>query len=106
MTGVSNLQTNGACFESNLNSDQERKCHFDSWCLNCVAGIKDPFDSTFKAAHNLLRSHARAYHTYCDQFKAKQQGACSSCGRVTSRSICCSLHGFCVWNNRVSTTTA
>ena len=37
-------------------------------------GIKDPTDSMFKAAHTLLRAHAKAYHTYVDEFKAKQGG--------------------------------
>ncbi len=38
------------------------------------SGIKDPFDSTFKAAHNVIKSHARAYRTYCDKFKSAQKG--------------------------------
>ncbi|KAI8509996.1 hypothetical protein Bbelb_124240 [Branchiostoma belcheri] len=30
----------------------------------------------YKAAHNVIRAHARAYHTYDEEFRAEQQGAC------------------------------
>ncbi len=37
-------------------------------------GIKDPLNQTFKAAHHLLRSHAKAYQTYVTKFKSAQKG--------------------------------
>lgn len=37
-------------------------------------GIADPVNSTFKAAHNLIRAHAKAYRTYETQFKPDQKG--------------------------------
>jgi lactase-phlorizin hydrolase len=39
-------------------------------------GVKDPSKSTFQAAHNLIRAHARAYRTYCAEFKPTQKGVC------------------------------
>ena len=42
--------------------------------IGYISGIKDPHNSTFKVAHNILRSHAKAYHTYCDKFKSTQKG--------------------------------
>ena len=37
-------------------------------------GMKDPLGTTFKVAHNLLRSHTKAWHTYNRQFRSKQKG--------------------------------
>jgi len=39
-------------------------------------GIKDPLNSPFKAAHTLLRAHAKAYHTYDKEFRPTQKGEC------------------------------
>jgi len=37
-------------------------------------GVKDPVNSTFKAAHNVIRSHTVAWRTYDSLFRSKQQG--------------------------------
>ncbi|KAK6982460.1 lactase-phlorizin hydrolase [Biomphalaria glabrata] len=37
-------------------------------------GIKDIKNGPYKAAHNIIKSHAEAYHLYQDKYKATQQG--------------------------------
>lgn len=37
-------------------------------------GIKDPLSSPFQVAHNLIRSHTKAWHTYDKEFRTKQAG--------------------------------
>ena len=37
-------------------------------------GIQDPGVAAFKAGHTLLKSHAKAYHTYRLEFKTRQRG--------------------------------
>ncbi|CAL1532660.1 unnamed protein product [Lymnaea stagnalis] len=38
-------------------------------------GVKDPGVGTYRVAHNIIRSHARAYHLYKNNFKAKYGGS-------------------------------
>ncbi|KAH9490978.1 hypothetical protein Btru_032374 [Bulinus truncatus] len=37
-------------------------------------GIKDIKNGPYKAAHNIIKAHAEAYHLYQDKYKATQQG--------------------------------
>ncbi len=37
-------------------------------------GFKDPLGATFKVAHNLIRSHTKAWHTYNTEFRSQQKG--------------------------------
>ena len=37
-------------------------------------GIRDPLDSMFTVAHNVIRAHARAWHTYDHDFRPTQSG--------------------------------
>ncbi|XP_059176998.1 lactase/phlorizin hydrolase-like isoform X2 [Physella acuta] len=38
-------------------------------------GVYDPGFGTYRVAHNIIRSHSRAYHLYKDHFKAKYGGS-------------------------------
>lgn len=37
-------------------------------------GLKGPGTKIYRAGHNLIRSHAKAYHVYKNEFKNKQNG--------------------------------
>ncbi|XP_053554224.1 lactase/phlorizin hydrolase [Bombina bombina] len=37
-------------------------------------GIKDPGDSSYKVAHTILKSHAKAWHLYNDKYRTKYSG--------------------------------
>ncbi|KAA0715477.1 Lactase-phlorizin hydrolase [Triplophysa tibetana] len=39
--------------------------------------IKLPGDAPYRVAHNLLKAHAKAYHTYDDKYRATQKGLVS-----------------------------
>jgi beta-glucosidase/6-phospho-beta-glucosidase/beta-galactosidase len=39
-------------------------------------GVRDPQMTTFRAAHNVIRAHARAYRMYDKEFRATQNGEC------------------------------
>jgi len=37
-------------------------------------GIYDPAHGAYNAAHNIIRSHVKAWHTYDKQFRSKYNG--------------------------------
>jgi len=37
-------------------------------------GVNSPGFGLYQAAHNMIKAHARVYHLYDDQYRAKQQG--------------------------------
>ncbi|KAG5283403.1 hypothetical protein AALO_G00041690 [Alosa alosa] len=39
--------------------------------------VKDPGNATYRIAHNLLKAHAKAYHTYDDNYRSTQGGLVS-----------------------------
>ncbi|XP_076118921.1 lactase/phlorizin hydrolase-like [Alosa pseudoharengus] len=39
--------------------------------------VKDPGNAPYKIAHNLLKAHAKAYHTYDDKYRSTQGGLVS-----------------------------
>ena len=37
-------------------------------------GVYSPDVGTYEVAHNIIRSHVKAYHTYDDHFRARYNG--------------------------------
>ena len=37
-------------------------------------GINSPGEGAYRVAHNIIRSHVKAYHTYDDQFRSMYNG--------------------------------
>ncbi|KAI7808473.1 putative lactase-phlorizin hydrolase [Triplophysa rosa] len=55
--------------------------HTTAWSGNGLGlippNIKHPGDAPYRVAHNLLKAHAKAYHTYDDKYRATQKGLVS-----------------------------
>ena len=47
---------------------------FGYGCGFNAPGVQDQFNSMFTVAHNVIRAHARAWHTYDRDFRPTQSG--------------------------------
>lgn len=58
-------------------NEPKQTCHYGYGLGELAPSRNSPGIGEYICAHNLLRAHAKAYHIYDKQFKAKQNGKSS-----------------------------